>query len=171
MRLTLLAAAAAILVAIPICANGGQASSRGQKQAKAPKAIAMTPQQIVEVRRVGMRLAAADIQLLRTAAEKGAALPPMGRAARSLAEWGAVLPSLFPAGTGPGTGQTRAKAEIWTNRADFEQRARTFSEAAERLVAAAAANDMAAGGVAWDATWEGCNACHRLYRSEPPSSQ
>src|SRR5688572_17455969 len=126
MRLTTLAAAAATLVAIPICANGGQASSRGQKQPspKAEKSIAMTPQQIVEVRRAGMRLAAADIQLLRPAAEKGAALPPMAPAARSLAEWGAVLPSLFPTGTGPGTGQTRAKAEIWTDRADFEQRAR-----------------------------------------------
>ena len=134
-------------------------------------APAIAAEQIVEVRRAGMRLAAADIQLLRTAAEKGAALPPMGRAARSLAEWGAVIPSLFPAGTGPGTGLTRAKAEIWTDRADFEQRARTFSEAAERLVAAAAANDMAAGGLAWDATWESCNACHRLYRTEPAASR
>ena len=142
-------------------------------QASAPPltAPAISAEQIVEVRRTGMGLAAADIQLLRTAAEKGAALPPMGRAARSIADWGAVIPSLFPAGTGPGTGRTRAKAEIWTNRADFEQRARTFSEAAEGLVAAAAANDMAAAGVAWDATWEGCNACHRLYRSDPAPSQ
>ena len=142
-------------------------------QASAPSrtAPAMSAEQIVEVRRVGMRLAAADIQLLRTAAEKGAPLPPLGRGARGLVDWGAVLPSLFPAGTGPGTGQTRAKAEIWTNRADFEERARTFSAGAEQLVAAAAANDMTAAGPAWDATWEGCNACHRLYRSEPAASQ
>lgn len=164
MRRAAIAILATVAATAPIWASS--------RPAGPPKgAPMMSPQQIVEVRRTGMRLAAADIQLLRTAAEKGAALPPMGRAARSLADWGAVLPSLFPAGTGPGTGQTRAKSEIWTDRADFEQRARTFSEAAERLVAAAAANDMAAGGVAWDATWESCNACHRLYRSEPPSSQ
>ena len=164
MRRAAIAILAAAAVTAPIWASS--------RPAAPPKGSPlMSPQQIVEVRRAGMRLAAADIQLLRTAAEKGAALPPMGRAARGLAEWGAVIPSLFPAGTGPGTGQTRAKSEIWTNRADFEQRARTFSESAERLVAAAAANDMAAGGVAWDATWESCNACHRLYRSEPPSSQ
>ena len=163
MRRAVIAILVGAAVTAPILASSRQRAS--------PQGALISPQQIVEVRRAGMRLSAADIQLLRTAAEKGADVRPMARAARSLAEWGAVIPALFPAGTGPGTGPTRAKAEIWTNRADFEQRARTFSEAAEGLVAAAAANDMSAGAVAWDATWESCNACHRLYRSEPASSQ
>lgn len=130
-----------------------------------------SPQQIVDVRRVGMRLAAADIQLMRTAAEKGADIRPMARAARGLEEWGAVLPALFPAGTGPDAVQTRARPEIWADRADFEQRARDFAMASAQLAQAAAANDMAAGQIAWDATWESCNACHARYRSEPSASR
>ena len=133
-------------------------------------AATIDPQQIVEARRAGMGLSAADIQLMRTAGEKGADIRPMSRAAQSLSEWGALLPTLFPAGTGPGVVRTRARTEIWSDRADFEQRARDFSEAAGRLAGAAAAGDMTTGRMEWDATWEGCNACHERYRSEASPS-
>jgi cytochrome c556 len=133
-------------------------------------ATTIDPQQIVDARRAGMGLSAADIQLMRTAGEKGADIRPMARAARSLSAWGQVFPALFPAGTGPESVQTRARAEIWANRADFEQRARVFSEAAGRLADAAAAGDMTTGRVEWDATWEACNGCHERYRSEALSS-
>ena len=160
MRSTILAAA---LVAAPIFAQGGAAPPKDQRT------VRMTPQQIVEARRAAFRLSAADFQLVRTAAEKGADLRPLAGAARSLSQWAAVLPSLFPAGTGPDVVETRAKAEIWSNRADFEQRARDYAEAAARMADAAEAGDMTRGGAAWDATRETCNACHQRYRTDPPS--
>jgi cytochrome c556 len=131
----------------------------------------MMPQQIVEARRAAFRLSAADFQLVRTAAEKGADLRSLAGAARSLSQWAAILPALFPAGTGPDVAETRAKAEIWSNRADFERRARDYAEAAARMAEAAAAGDMTRGGAAWDATRETCNACHERYRSDPPAPQ
>jgi cytochrome c556 len=162
MRSTILAAA---LVAAPIFAQDGSAPPKDQRM------VRMAPQQIVEARRAAFRLSAADFQLVRTAAEKGADLRSLAGAARSLSQWAAILPALFPAGTGPDVVETRAKAEIWSNRADFERRARDYTEAAARMAEAAAAGDMTRGGAAWDVTRETCNACHELYRSDPPAPQ
>ena len=161
--ITMLAGAAA--AAMPVLASQDRTKSAPQ-----PK-LTLSPQQFVAVRRVGMQLSAADIQLMRTAGEKGADIRPMSRAARSLSQWATALPDLFPAGTGPDVVQTRARAEIWSNRADFDQRARDFAAAASRLADAAAAGDMAAGREAWDATWFSCGGCHERYRSETSSSQ
>lgn len=134
-----------------------------------PAATAVTPSQIVASRQAAMRLAAADFQLIRTAAEKGADLKALAGPTRSLALWGEALPGMFPAGTGPGVANTRARAEIWTDRADFEQKAAEFAAAAARLAELAEAADLNEGGRQWDSTRLACAACHLRYRSEVPS--
>jgi cytochrome c556 len=131
-----------------------------------PAATAVTPSQIVASRQAAMRLAAADFQLIRTAAEKGADLRTLAGPARSLAQWAAALPGMFPPGTGPDVANTRARAEIWTDRAGFEQRAAEFASAAARLAELAEAADLAEGGRQWDAARLACAACHDRYRSE-----
>lgn len=128
----------------------------------------LTPQQIVDARRAGMRLSSADILTLRMAGEKGAELRRLSGAATALSQWGGVIPTLFPPGTGADAAQTNALPEIWSNRADFEQRARDFSTAAASLAEALNAGDMTTAGAQWDATWAGCNGCHQRYRRPMP---
>ena len=162
MRSILLTAAAAAAAIVSACVHAGAAAPKGERS------VAITPQQIAEARQAAFRMSAADFQLVRTAAEKGVDLRSLGFAARSLQHWATILPAMFPAGTGPDVVTTRARPEIWSNRADFEQRARDYAEAAGRMVDAAATGDMTKGGAAWDATRETCNACHQRYRTDPP---
>lgn len=156
---TAMASAAAVILPLAACSP----------ERPNPAAATVTPAQVVASRQAAMRLAAADFQLIRTAAEKGADLRALAGPTRSLAQWAAAIPGMFPAGTGPGVANTRARAEIWTERADFEQKAADFALAANRLADLAEAADMAEGGRQWDATRLACAACHDRYRSEVPS--
>ena len=150
-----LASAGAAILAIAACAP--------ERPNRAAPSV--TPAQIVASRQASMRLAAADFQLIRTAAEKGADLRALAGPTRSLVTWAEALPGMFPAGTGPEVANTRARAEVWTNRSDFDQRAADFAAAAARLAELAQAGDMAEGGRQWDATRAACGACHERYRS------
>jgi cytochrome c556 len=137
----------------------------------ASRKVAISPEQIVAARQAAFRLSNSNFQVMRAAAEKGADVKTFVNPARSLAQWAAVLPTMFPPGTGPGTANTRARADIWSNRADFEQKARDYAAAASRLADLAQAGDMPAAAKQWDATWKTCGACHDHYRSEVPSSK
>ena len=135
-----------------------------QHRPLASTSVAMKPADIVAIRQAGMRVAEGDFMMIRLAAEKGADIRRFEGPARSLAQWAAALPSMFPAGTGPGTANTRARQEVWSNRADFEQKAAAFRTAITRMADAAAANNMAEGSQQWSAAWQSCNACHTAYR-------
>jgi cytochrome c556 len=151
--------AASAMAALCSCAPAGPARSSGS--------VAMSPEQVVAGRQAAFRLSASTFQLVRTAAEKGADLKLLGAQARNLSQWAHALPGMFPEGTGPGVANTRARAEIWTNRADFEQKAADYAAAAARLAELAQAGDMAEGGRQWDATRATCTACHQKYRNGP----
>jgi cytochrome c556 len=78
------------------------------------------------------------------------------------------LPTLFPAGTSVADlpGKTRAKPEIWQDKAKFEAIAKTMGERAEALEAAAKGGDKAKIGEAYTAlNRDGCNACHNAFRA------
>lgn len=137
-----------------------------QHRPPAAASVAMNPADIVATRRAGMGIASADFMVIRLAAEKGADIRRFEGPARSLAQWAAALPGMFPVGTGPGTTNTRARQEIWSNRADFEQKAADFRAAVTRMADAAAANNMTEGSRQWDAAWRSCNACHAAYRAQ-----
>ena len=140
-----------------------------QPRPPASASVAMKPADIVGIRQAGMRVAEGDFMMIRLAAEKGADIRRFEGPARSLAQWAAALPSMFPASTGPGTANTRARQEVWSNRADFEQKAADFRTAVTRMADAAAANNMTEGSRQWDMAWRSCNACHTAYRA--PSAQ
>ncbi|SEQ16708.1 Cytochrome c556 [Solimonas aquatica] len=74
-----------------------------------------------------------------------------------------LLPEAFPDISA--TGETRAKPEIWSERADFDQRLKDYLDHTEALAAAAdkgeAAFKTAAAAVAQD-----CKGCHDKYRSK-----
>jgi cytochrome c556 len=73
--------------------------------------------------------------------------------------------SLFPAGTGPDVGKTRAKAEIWQKPEDFANKAHDFGIAANQFDVAAKSGDLAEINATFGALGKACKACHDLYRA------
>lgn len=74
-----------------------------------------------------------------------------------------TLPSLFPAGSG--TGDTKARPEIWTDNATFQKLAADILPALANLRTAAAAGDGAAFAEAYRAVGPNCGNCHRPFRA------
>ena len=70
---------------------------------------------------------------------------------------------MFPDGTQTGR-NTKAKAEIWSDRAGFEKAAANFYQAAEKLETLAEADDKAGFAEQFKVTAGACGACHRAYR-------
>ncbi|MBC2666224.1 cytochrome c [Novosphingobium flavum] len=79
----------------------------------------------------------------------------------------AVLPSLFPAGSGPESGQkTEALPAIWSDPAGFSTAMNNFTGAVAKLDAAHAAGDLAATKAAAADLGKTCKACHTKYRKK-----
>ena len=72
--------------------------------------------------------------------------------------------TLFPAGSETG-GDTEAKPDIWTNKADFEAIAKTTKEAAAKAELAAAGG-LDGFKTAMVDVGKGCKSCHEKYRVE-----
>ena len=93
-------------------------------------------------------------------------IPTIQRHAAAIAEFATRVPSLFPPGTGPETGhRTRAKAEIWSDRQTFDQRAEAFRTEAARFNQAAQTGDIAAIRAAQPGLSKACSNCHERFRT------
>ena len=93
-------------------------------------------------------------------------LPTIQRHAAHIARFAPQVPSLFPPGTGPETGRrTRAKAEIWSDRQTFRQRAEAFRREAARFNQAAQSGDLAAVRAALPSLADTCKNCHDRFRT------
>jgi len=80
--------------------------------------------------------------------------------ATTIAEQLATAEKHFPPGSG--TGKTRAKAEIWTSREDFD---RLMKEAQTAATALAGVAEEAAYRPALGALGTSCKSCHDMYRA------
>jgi cytochrome c556 len=128
--------------------------------------IAYTPQQVVAARQASLAMSSADFGAMLAAAKGGAEAKTQGGAAKSLALWAKVLPTLFPAGTAMSpTLDTKAKPEIWTDHAGFEKAAADYIAATQQLSTLAEANDTAGFTAQLDQMKEACGACHKAYRA------
>lgn len=67
----------------------------------------------------------------------------------------------IPGAFGPGTEGGNALPAIWTNKADFDAKAKALEDAATRLAGAA---DEAAAKAAFPAVGQACGGCHQPYR-------
>lgn len=77
------------------------------------------------------------------------------------------LPSWFPAGSGPSSGEkTKAKAEVWTDPAGFKAAAGAFAAQAAKLNAAAQTGDAAKVQAEFAATRGTCKGCHDKYQAK-----
>lgn len=70
-------------------------------------------------------------------------------------------------GFGPGTdkGDTRAKPEIWTEKAKFDEAAKTMQAEVAKLNQAAKTGSLDAVKAAFGGAAQSCKACHDAYRS------
>lgn len=84
----------------------------------------------------------------------------IGAYAAEMADWGARMTELFPAGSH----SVGARDDIWKNWEDFEAKADQFSEAASELAVAAASGDAGATLGAAKALGAACKSCHESYR-------
>jgi cytochrome c556 len=103
------------------------------------------------------------VKSIRPAARSGANVAEQDAAAEGLALWAQAIPGMFPAGSD--LPDSRARPEIWRNKADFDARAAAFGEAAARLETLAKAGDAAAFAAQVDVVQSRCSACHQSYRS------
>jgi len=71
------------------------------------------------------------------------------------------LEQLFPPGTGRDVApKTRAKPEVWTNRAEFDAAFKNLIDATNTLADAAKKGDVEKVKVQWQATAKACGGCH-----------
>ena len=85
-----------------------------------------------------------------------------------MARWSRLIPSLFPPGTDTGH-DTKAKPEVWSDRAGFLKAAADFTAASEKLSEAAKSGDVEAFAARFKAASAACGACHKAYKQRAPS--
>jgi len=75
------------------------------------------------------------------------------------------IPAMFPPGTGPDVGKTRAKPEIWKQQAVFLRKSRDFAVAAQAIDAAAKTGDLNKVMALHEDVDKACDACHKPFRA------
>jgi cytochrome c556 len=84
--------------------------------------------------------------------------------ANALAALSADISGLFPEGSD--FGETRAKEEIWSDRAAFDKAADDAKTATAAFAAAVAAGDKERIGASYRDVGESCKACHKEFRQK-----
>lgn len=79
---------------------------------------------------------------------------------------GRIIASMFPKGTGPEAGKTRAKAAIWQDMAGLKAAAAKYSTATGKLAKLAKGGDLKAVGAQLKAVDKACRACHKKFRGK-----
>lgn len=125
----------------------------------------LTPDEIIAVRQALMDLQQGNANAMKAAVDGGTDVKPLTFGAKAIVASTKVIPNLFPAGTEKGH-NTRAKPEIWSDRAGFDKAAANATAQAEKLVQLADANDKAGFAAQFQQLGQACGACHRPYRTQ-----
>jgi len=138
----------------------------GFMSAQAQTASSPTPAQIVKARQASLEMSAVTFGAMKQALAGGTAASELGFQAHALANWSAALPTLFPAGTGQGQAgvDTKAKPEIWTNRAGFDAKAADYAAATAKLADLAKAGDTPGFTAQFAVVKKTCDACHSDFK-------
>ena len=126
-------------------------------------AVSLPSDTVIAARQAAFDLQAGVAAAMKAGVDGGTDVKPYVQGAKGIAAWGKVIPSMFPAGTESGHG-TKAKSEIWSDRAGFEKAAANLVTEAEKLQALADTNDKPGFAAQFKATGDACGACHRAYR-------
>lgn len=130
-----------------------------------PERDRATAAELVEARHAMMHMAATlTFGNIMPAVRNGTDVKRQEEAAEGLAHFGHSIAGLFPDDSL--TPESRASPAIWTNKADFDARAKAFGDASARLAELAKAGDTAGFAAQAAVVSGGCNSCHSLYRTE-----
>ncbi len=177
MKPVLLTTTVVALVAVAACnqpqenaaTNGGApapAAQNGTAPAGAGAAAAHDPQAAYNARHEGYEEIGDHFKAINRELKGDApSLDKVRQEATGLAQKAAQVPNWFPVGSGPESGtRTRAKADIWTNAQDFQQRSQTLVQTSAAFAQAAQNGDLAAVRAALPALGDSCKQCHERYR-------
>ena len=144
----------------------------GAASAQPRSAPMLNPDGYVAARQASLDMSVIVFSVLREGSKAGREPKTMGYTALGLARWAKALPTLFPAGSGPGeaTVKTQAKPLVWSDRAGFEQAAANYAAATAKLVELANANDAEGFKAQLDVVSAKCDACHAVYKDGPQSA-
>ena len=116
----------------------------------------------IQTRQTGLDLLAATAGGIKTVLALNGDVKTLEGAGKAIKRWGALFPTLFPAGSDKG--ETKASPDIWTDNAGFQKDAMALSEAGDKFAIAAKSGDAAATAAAFKEIGEACGACHKAYR-------
>ncbi|WP_198377835.1 c-type cytochrome [Neoroseomonas rubea] len=119
-------------------------------------------QDVIAQRRDGLRGMGRHMEAIKAVTDARGDTRPLVARIDEMITFYRGMPALFPAGSG--TGDTRALAAIWSDRAGFEQANANMVTQLGALRTAAAAGDVAATTAAFGQAGATCGACHRPYR-------
>jgi cytochrome c556 len=87
--------------------------------------------------------------------------------AHAINEMSKNLPRLFPEGSGPEAGETRALMVIWEKPSDFQAAVKRLQDESAKLMQVAKSGDMGAIGAQVGALGkDGCGGCHKTFRKK-----
>ncbi len=118
---------------------------------------------LIATRQAGFDLQAGVAASMKTVIDGGGDVKGLVDGAKGLSSWGHTIPAVFPDGTQSGH-NTKARPEIWSDRAGFEKAAQNFWTEADKLATLADANDKGGFAAQYTTTTQACGACHRAYR-------
>lgn len=145
-----------VLIAATALLLGGTGLASAQP---APK-----PEELIAARQAGMAMVGGLAEQMKAAVAAGSDVKVFEEPAAAMAKWGTAYIHLFPDGTQSGL-NTKAKPEIWSDRAGFEKAAATFVAASIKLAEAAKSGDKAVFAAAFQAEGQACGGCHRPYKN------
>ena len=126
--------------------------------------LAATPDAIVAGRQAAFDLQQGVFSAMKATIDAGGSVKPLSDGAKGLVKWGTAMPGMFPAGTETAH-NTKARPEVWSDRAGFEKAAADFEAASVKLAALADADDKAGFAEQFKATGATCGGCHRQFRA------
>jgi cytochrome c556 len=126
--------------------------------------FAATPDEIIATRQANQKRVGELATAMKKAVEGGATAASQVEAATELSDRTHRLKDYFPVGTETG-GNTKAKPEIWSDRAGFDKVDAAYVAAFDKLLVFAKAGDTPGFNAQFAEGGSTCGACHRAYRA------
>ncbi len=124
--------------------------------------VAMAQGDSLAARKANFKMAADAMKAVKGVADAGGPTAAAVPEAEKIVQMARANVGHFPAGSG--AGDTKAKPEIWTDKADFDAKFKNLETASLKLVDVAKAGDAKALGAQFGAVGGTCKACHDVYR-------
>lgn len=125
---------------------------------------AQAPEQIIADRKANQKRVGDLSDEIKKGIAAGATLATLLPAVKELDDRTHLIKGYFPEGTETGGG-TKARPEIWTDRAGFNTASDNYVAAFDKVLALAQAGDSAGFATQFSSAGATCGACHRAYRA------